>query len=304
MTHVTRWLGLVCFVVLTLVGRAAWAGNPAADLKAQADAAMDAHHYDEAIAAYDKAYALSPDPALLYNRGRAHEARSEYPLALDDIEKFAAEAPAALKARVPQLAELLTDLRSRVSTLQLTCSVNGARVLVAGKEIGMTPLAPTRLNAGKATLEIVSPDYGTYKREIDLVRGGTTAIEAVLVAKATQGVLVVRTAPSGASILLDDAPFGTSPTEGTVAAGRHTILARLPGMLDATAQALVEPGQRREIEVPLQAPKRSIFASPVFWTIVGVVVVGAATATIIGAAVTERNPDVGVGFSPPRVSGP
>lgn len=71
-----------------------------------------------------------------------------------------------------------------------------------------------------------------------------------------------------------------------------------------TSQAVVEPGGRRDLELALSKTKpRSIFASPWFWTAVGVIVAGAVVAITL-PLVLERGPDNGVGFSPGRVSGP
>src|SRR5258708_21264757 len=73
----------------------------AADLKKKGDAAMDSLHYQDALTAYDEAYALNHDPAILFNRGRALQALGEFPQALEQLERFSAEAPAALKSKVP-----------------------------------------------------------------------------------------------------------------------------------------------------------------------------------------------------------
>jgi tetratricopeptide (TPR) repeat protein len=51
-------------------------------LKRRGDEAMDSLQYDEAIADYSKAYAISKDPVFLYNRGRVYQARDRYPEAL------------------------------------------------------------------------------------------------------------------------------------------------------------------------------------------------------------------------------
>ena len=218
-------------------------------LKARGDAAMDAHHYDDAISAYTRAYETSSDPVFLYNRGRAHEARGEYVLAFDDLDRFKKTAAPDLRARVPKLDQLLADVSSRVSTLELTCSVEGARVLVAGREIGTTPLPATRLAAAHAILEIVAEGHAPYKKEIDLRGGATTIIDATLTARA--------------------------------------VLRPLP-----------EIEQR-----PATATKRSgVLASPIFWTVVGVVVIGGVTAGVLAATI-ERGADVGT-FSPGQVHGP
>lgn len=258
-----RWWTLLLVALMLTAASAAWAA-PKDDprvtaLKAQADAAMDAHHYDDAIAAYTQAYEIAADPALLYNRGRAHEARGEYPQALDDVEKFAEQAPPALRARVPALGELLAELRGRVATLELRCNVSGARVLVGGKEVGTTPLASVRLAAGKTVLEIVAPDQLPYKRDVELKGGATLAVDAVLSAR-PRGVVAPPVSP-----FVEVKPLAPPPVEGR---------------------------------------SRSVFASPWFWTIAGVLVAGGAAVALGVAAGSERGADNGTGFVPGRVSGP
>src|SRR5258706_3080976 len=132
----------------------------AADLKQRGDAAMDSLRYGEAVDAYARAYALTKDPALLYNRGRALQALGDFPAALEALEGFDASANAELRARVPKLGELLTEVRARVASLALTCNVPGARVLLRDKVVGTTPFrGPLRFTAGPANLEVIAEGY-------------------------------------------------------------------------------------------------------------------------------------------------
>src|SRR6185295_7621747 len=64
----------------------------ASELKQRGDVAMDALRYGEAVDAYVQAYAISKDPALLYNRGRALQALGDFPGALEALESFSAAA--------------------------------------------------------------------------------------------------------------------------------------------------------------------------------------------------------------------
>lgn len=300
-----RWCSLLFFFTLIFFSRVCFAGpKEAAQLKERADAAMDAHHYDEAVDLYTQAYAADANPAFLYNRGRAHEARSEYADALDDMEKFGQLASPDLRARVPKLAELVADLRARIAVLEIACNVDGARVIVGGKLIGTTPLPKTRLNAGTTILEVIGVDQIPYQKEIKLEGGVTMHLDVQLQSsKASIGTLIVKTVPTGATILVDDKPFGSSPTEGVLPAGNHRVLARMQEYEDAVSQAVVEAEHRKEIELSLKHHSSSIFASPVFWTIVGVVVAGGVIA-VTAALVSERSADSGMGFMPDRVRGP
>lgn len=273
----------------------------AAEIKAKADAAMDAHHYDEAIAGYTEAYSVFSDPALLYNRSRAHEARAEYPAAFADLETFANTASPELRSKVPRLTDLMLDLRQRVSTFELVCNVAGARVLVDGREIGTTPLKPIQLNAGKVTVEILADDQFPYKKELDLKGGGSTSLDAPLVSKATSGILSIRTLPAGAFVTVDGKPFGRAPTEGALPPGTHQLLLHADGFEDTPTQAIVAAGARRELELSLH--KKSILTSPWFWTVVGVVVVGTGV-SVAAALLIEKGAGTGDGFTPGQVAGP
>ena len=274
----------------------------AAELKTKADAAMDGRHYDDAIAIYSQAYQVFPDPALLYNRSRAHEARGEYPDAYADMEKFANTASPELRARVPRLTDLLLELRNKISGFELTCNVAGARVLVGGKEVGATPLPAMKLNAGKVTVEILAEGQYPYKREVDLKGGGSASLDAVLQPRATNGILLVKSAPDGAMIDVDGKPFGRAPTEGVLGAGTHSVVANAEGYLTASTQAVVVAGASKEVQVSLSR-KSSLVRSPWFWTVVGIVVVGAAVA-IAAAVLIERAPDEGSGFEPGQIAAP
>ena len=178
-------IAFLFFVFVILFATGARADDPtAADLKKKGDDAMDALRYDEALAAYTQAYELGHDPAILYNRGRLHQARGEMPAAVDDLERFEREASPDLRAKVPKLSELLAEVRAKVSTLGIHCNVDGARVMVRGVVVGTTPLENVRLNSGAATLEVLAPGYTAYRRDLALAGGGSNVVDVVLVASA------------------------------------------------------------------------------------------------------------------------
>jgi hypothetical protein len=157
-------------------------GPSAADLKRQGDEAMKALNYRDAIALYDRAWAIQQDPAILYNRARALEAVGEYGPALDAIEQFVRIAPDDLKARVPKLAELVADVRAHVAFVVVHCPVAGAAVIVRRRVEGRTPLStPLRIATGSATIEVEASGYTPYKTDVNLEGGKIVTIEANLV---------------------------------------------------------------------------------------------------------------------------
>lgn len=255
-------------------------------IKAQADEAMDNLRYADALDGYQKAYATSHDPRFLYNMGRALGAMGQYPEAVEKLERFKLDAPPDLRARVPQLDQLLGDFKRHVSTLSIKCNVAGARVLVRQKEVGTTPLPDLQLNSGPATIEVVAPDYVVQRQNVTLPEGNRLDVNVELTTASSTGILVVRSQPAATSVQVDGRGFGGTPLETTLESGPHRLILAREGYRDLVTSAVVERGGRRELDLKLEkAP--SVFTRWWFWTIVSTVVVAAVGGTV--AAVVCNN---------------
>ncbi len=291
---------------------AAWAdAHPAATaahgrgaaLKKRADGEMESLRYGEALDDYTEAYSLTHDPALLYNRARVLEALERFGEAIEELDHFVRDAPPELKARVPKLAELRTDLRAHIALLTVRCTVAGARVLVRKQVVATTPVrGPIPLNAGPAVLEVLADGYDAFQQPIDLPRAGDLAVDVKLVARAnkTVGHLVVSASPDGSNVFVDGSAFGASPAEGPVAAGTHEIVVTHPGFRDARTSAVVAEDQRRELQLTLER-KRTITSAWWFWT--GIAVVGATAAAVTIGVLAQKSAGHG-DFTPGQVTGP
>ncbi len=202
--------------------------NRAEELRQQGNALMADLKYEEALRAFDKAYAVDANPALLYNRGRALQALNRMPEALDAIEAFAKKASPELKKRVPALAELLAETRAKVSRLRIDSNVAGARVIVRGEVLGVTPLL-VRLNVGDAAAEVSADGYRPHQKSLTLEGGKEQLLTATLVPIGTTGVLMVTSPVAGARVFVDGADVGRAPTETTLEAGTHRIVVGASG---------------------------------------------------------------------------
>jgi hypothetical protein len=273
----------------------------AAALKRRGDDEMESLRYAEALADYGEAYRLSGDPALVYNRARVLEALERFPEAYAELERFASDASPALRAKVPQLKELMRDLATRITTLTIRCEVRGARLLVRDKLIGTAPIeGPLRVNAGPAAVEVVAEGYVPFKQTFELPRGGDLVVDVLLVARDTRGTIAVASTPSGAELRIDGMPFGRTPAEAQLAAGNHVVLVSRDGYQERSTTAVVVEGQRKELTIDLEK-NASVFGKWWFWTGVGFVVAGAALVTIV--LTTEKS--AGRGDIPPgQVAGP
>jgi PEGA domain len=267
--------------------------DEAAALKRAGNEALGALRPADALEAYKKAYALSPEPALHYNMGHALEALADYPGALAEYEEFARVAPPDLKARVPKLAELIAEIRGRVTRVGFHCNVAGARVLV--RDIAVGTIGPDgtfsrAFPAGPASFEVAADGYAPYKQQTTFVPGGEVSLDIALVTKSKAGVLRVTSVPEGGDVYVDDKSAGQSPTEMSVVAGTHRIVVRKAGLREATTQAVVDVGETKEVSVDLEK-KPGIYTQWWFWTSIAFVAAGATVVTY--AAFKSRSPDTG-----------
>jgi hypothetical protein len=276
-------------------------GKTATQLKAEGDAAFDQSFYGDALRAYEAAYEVSHDPALLFNRGRALQALGRYPEALEMFERFAKEASPALRAKVPGLPKLIADVAARVATLHIVCNVTGAQVVAQDRILGETgTLEDVRLNAGAITVKITREGYFPVKREVVLRAGQTATVDVKLLARATSGVLAVVVEPKAARVTIDGKFEGNAPIELVLPAGTHDVAVTSPGYEPLASKAVVKADGRADVRLTMQATP-SILSKWWFWTGVGAIVVGGVVVTV--ALTTNRSPADG-DFSPGRATAP
>lgn len=263
----------------------------AAEIKKRGDNAIDTGRPADALAAYVEAYGLTKDPALLYNKGRALQGLGEYPQALEELEAFEKAAPPELRARVPGLAKQLSDLRNRVTTVSIACDTMGARVRFRDRSLGKCPLPEKlRIASGRGTLEVLADGYFPYVREVDLAPGGTASFDVRLASMTTTGILVVKSNVPNTVVSIDGKPFGMVPVEAILGPGSHALELRHEGYRGAMTSAVIAAGERRDVEVPLQA-ESGVLSKWWFWTAVGAVVAGGVVTVI--AFTTEKSADPG-----------
>ena len=274
--------------------------SEAAHLKSAADVLMDQDRYADAVVLYQRAYELSSDPALLYNQGRAFEALGDYPTALEKLEVFDREAPPAVRARVPGLKELITDLRGRIATIVVRTNAPAARLLIRQKDEGIIN-QEKRLStrAGSASIEVDAEGYETFRHDVELSAGATLVVEANLTPKKRDALVVVRTMPS-ADVLFDGRALGRSPLQVRATPGEHELVARADGYYEERVPMTLALGDRRDVELELKSTP-GILSKWWFWTSIGVVIAGGVATAIV---LTKEGPHSSGTFSPGSVSGP
>jgi hypothetical protein len=261
--------------------------------KRKGDEAMIALRYQEALGHYQRAYEQTKNPALLYNMGRAYEGLGEFPKALDALEEFSDKAAPDLKARVPRLGELVTDVRNRVATLILSSPVEGAEIRLGNRVLGNTKQGQTilRVNSGPQTLAITHKDYFPFERPLTLASGKIETVDVVLASRSAEALLRVTSPVSGAAVVVDGRTIGNVPAETPLKPGQYRIALTRDGYDRAETSVVVAAGEKKDVNVPM-AVHETITSKWWFWTGIGLVLVAGGIATYV-AATTEKDPTAG-----------
>ncbi len=142
-------------------------------------------------------------------------------------------------------------------TLAVNSNPPGALVLVDGVRRGQTPFSAS-LPAGPHNL-VVQGDGEPRAIPVTILAGATSSQYIELPkAAATVGMLQIWTDPSGARVIVDGEPRGTSPLTVTdLATGEHTV--RLENDLGGvTHNVMVVPGVPASLVVPMSVPQGAV----------------------------------------------
>lgn len=143
-----KWLAPLLALFMLAVGVRPAAAQTDAEkverLFAEGAALYRAGKYRPAIEKFDEAYAIYPEPNLLYNKARAHEALGEIEQAMAAYQACAAapDADPAVKAKAKAKAEMLAQAK-RTSKLTPAGAPSGAEAVA-----GVTAPAPKERGSG------------------------------------------------------------------------------------------------------------------------------------------------------------
>jgi hypothetical protein len=279
-------LALFCALWAPSVSAAGSTDPVVAQLKRQGDAAIEAGKFDLALAAYSKALAIEPSPALHYNRGRALQGLGRNAEALDELELFQSTAPAALKSAVAGLEGMIRLVHSQIAELSVKCDTPGAVLRVGGQSLVLPLQRALRFDPGNVDVELVAPGYETWRDQLTLGAGERRELAPRLERQDLRGTLVVTSSVPGAFVHVDGKASGTVPLELRLAPGEHAISLRHAGYEPATSRVVLRPKEHRSFAPTLQRTPR-FYERGWFWTGVGAVVTTGAVVSI--ALVTEKS---------------
>lgn len=125
--------------------------------------------FAEAVAELTEAYALWPNPTILYALAQAYEGGSEVDRAIETYERYLAEASDD-DVRRGEVVATIGVLRGLLATLHIGVNVP-ARVFVDGEDHGEAP-GDVSVGTGRHTIELRAEGYVSHT-EVITIAGGT-----------------------------------------------------------------------------------------------------------------------------------
>ncbi len=233
---------LVAAIVLWLLGGTVRADEAADREEARKEftagqAADRQKDWQLAIEHYLRANDLVPHPNAMFNiatdyerLGKLREAAVWYQRYVDAAQ----DSPDRDK-----VVRTLRELSSKPGTVTVRSIPNGARVLIDGGFVGVTPYSG-RIKGGGHHITLES-DGQRAERDIKIEYGEPANIEVTL--QGASGTLRVEGTPVGALVTVDNLPAGAMPMTLSLPPGAHTVRVTQYGYAPFETTAAINPSQ-------------------------------------------------------------
>jgi hypothetical protein len=217
-----------------------------------------------ALAAFQRAYQLIPNPFVLYNIGLVYAAMGRAVDAVATLDELLANPGTVASDKLARAKETRDQQAQRVVELSVATNVP-ATLEIDGIGVGQTPLAaPIRVTGGVHVVGALASGYLPTHKEIT-VAGGTK--ESVSLSLAPMQTLVahatLRSPLPGADVFVDGQASGRTPLAQslTLPPGDHTIELRREGYRTARQKLHLGDGATAEIELDPQEDRAAVLAS-------------------------------------------
>jgi len=308
------------FVLAVVAPRPAHAAEPKEEAREQfANGAelVKAAKWSEALAAFERSFALVPHPVTLFNVGACERALGSYARARRTLLRTRELDRAATSGTLPDSARgdidaFLAEIAAILVLVDVHLDPPTASIAIDGRPLAVTAeggqaSVPT-LSAGlEAAGPGRAPPSGNFHLELDpgahvivlsrlgfqdvvrretFAKGQPASLDLVL--SRLDGAIEVRTDHAGAAVAVDGIDVGTAPVTVRRQAGRYQVAVRKSGFVSFETDAVLEAGGRVELSAPLAPEKTPVTKQWWFWTVAGGVLTAATLTTYF---VTRPDPE-------------
>jgi len=207
--------------------------------------------WDAALAEFLESKRLFPTKNALKNAAVCLRELKRWDEALDMYDELLGRFGKDLSADDRKLVDDdMAKLAKFVGTIVLATDVAGARVVIDGRERGVTPLPKgLRVPLGTRSVSVSKEGYAPFDTKVQVSSGSTKTVTVTLAAVGAGGKLkVVESTGAAVDVVIDGAVIGKTPWEGTLTAGTHTISLRASKSVGTiAAPVIIVANQSKEL---------------------------------------------------------
>jgi hypothetical protein len=265
-----RWKAVVLLAGALLFGGigSAFAQSASPPAVAETRLAEARRHFDLGVAHFDReewqaalveflqSRELAPSRGNTKNAAICLRKMGRFDEALDMFEALLRHFPDLSVADRELARREMEELGASVGTIEIRDAPPGAQVSVNGVSRGTTPLAgPIRLPAGTHTVRVVKDGLPPFETRVDLA-GRRAEVVHVRIAALTQAGRLRVGEKNGrtADVIVDGARVGTTPWDGALAPGVHSVALRGQGTLGTPpTRVVLRVGKETALELAVES---------------------------------------------------
>ena len=177
-----------------------------------------------------------------------------------ETERYLAETRELDIAGFGELEELIISLQPAWATVELDSEPRGATVGLDGQVVGTTPFKDEIIQ-GQRQFELSLAGFKTARLDELLLAGRSMVLDTVRL-EPNDGVLVLSSQPSGATVSIDGAFHGSTPLSIVLTSGfAHQLQLSKPGYLPGKKSINLQADEKRQLSMNLSPEFGIVFVS-------------------------------------------
>lgn len=181
---------------------------------------FNAGRFAEALASFERAFAMRSNPVVLKPIAECHERLGHVPEAIAALERYLRELPTA--GDHAQLEARLAALRQRPARVSVMSSPEGAQIVIDGEPRPQRTPSDVEVPPGHHRISATLPGYRATEREFDTSPGAAVSMDVTL-ERVTAGAVAGPVVPPpvtvrrvGSAVWVATAVAGAAAVAGTV----------------------------------------------------------------------------------------
>jgi len=161
---------------------------------------------------------------------------------------------------IPITAQLTPN--AQTGNIQVVSTPSGAMVILDRTEYANTPYTYYNIPVGTHEIAVYVSGYQDFYTDVNVMKGQTAYVNAILQPTVTTGTLGVSSSPSGAAVYIDGSYRGvTTINVGNLVPGSHSVRLTKAGYLDWTGTVSISAGATTYLNPTLTIDQQPQYAT-------------------------------------------